>query len=341
MKNDGALLEPSQFIEEIRQPMKLDIQNINLSDEDKFHFSSLRFGVVQKPVLQQAEKEYIDRLLSNFSMNVTALNNYLECPLRFYYNSLVKVPSAKSESAAFGTATHGALADFINHMMNNGKLYPEKNFLIDRFTYHLHSEREVFTQESFARFMELGQQVMMKYHDKYYIPTPKNDFILTEFPLTKIVLNGIPLKGFTDKIQFWGKDIVITDFKTGAFEKAKRRGEFLRPGEKDTTHHGGNYWRQAVFYKILVDNLPGKNWKVLHTQFDFIEPDKNDEFYIERIDISAEEIQHVIKQITDTWEKIQQHDFYTGCGKPDCEWCNFAKDNRLYLKLEEVEPVEL
>jgi DNA helicase-2/ATP-dependent DNA helicase PcrA len=134
---------------------------------------------------------------------------------------------------------------------------------------------------------------------------------------------------------------VITDFKTGAFEKAKRRGEFLRPGEKDTTHHGGNYWRQAVFYKILVDNLPGKNWKVLHTQFDFIEPDKNDEFYIERIDISVEEIQHVIKQITDTWEKIQQHDFYTGCGKPDCEWCNFAKDNRLYLKLEEVEPVEL
>jgi len=341
MKNDGALLEPSQFIEEVREPLALPVHEINLSEDDKLHFAALRFGVVQKPVLQQAEKEYIDRLLSNFAMNVTALNNYLDCPLRFYYSNLVKVPSAKSEPAAFGTAVHAALADFINHMMKNGKVYPGKNFLVDRFVYHLQSEREVFTQESLARFMELGQEEMAKYYDHYYIPSPKGDFILTEFPLTKVVLNGIPLKGFTDKIQFWGNDIVITDFKTGAVEKARRRGEFLKPGEKENTPHGGNYWRQAVFYKILVDNLPGKKWNVLHTQFDFVEPDKNDEFYIERLNISTEEVQQVKQQIAEVWEKIQHHDFYTGCGKPECEWCNFAKDNKLYLRLEEIEPVEL
>ena len=282
----------------------------------------------------------MERLLSNFVMNVTALNNYLDCPLRFYYNTLVRVPSAKSEAAAFGTAVHEALSDFLNHMMENKKIYPGKQFLIDKFLIHLNYEREVYTQESIARFAEYGQEILSKYFDKYYSPAPVGDFILTEHPLTKVVLDGIPLKGFTDKIQFWKKDIVITDYKTGSAEKAKRRGEFLLPGQKEEKPHGGNYWRQAVFYKILVDNLQGKGWKVLHTQFDFVEPNSKNEFDIERLDISTEEVDLVKQQIKNTWEQIQQHNFYTGCGKPECEWCNFAKDNKIYLRLEEEETVE-
>ncbi len=335
MKNDGNLLQPSQFVEEMRQPLSLPVQDIKLTEEEKLHYSSLRFGIVQKPVLQNAEKDYIDRLLGNFVMNVTALNNYLDCPLRFYYSTLVKVPSAKSEAAQFGTAVHAALSDFNNTMMENGKIYPGKDFLLRRFHFHINNGREVFTQESLKRFAEYGQGVLGKYYDRYYLPAPKGDFILTEYPLNKVVLNKIPLKGFTDKIQFWGKDIVITDFKTGSFVKARQRGEFLLPGQKDEVPHGGNYWRQGVFYKILVDNLPAKNWKVLFIQFDFIEPNNKDEFEIEKLNITAEDIQQVKDQITKVWEKIQQHDFYTGCGKPGCEWCNFAKDNKLYLKLEE------
>ena len=42
-------------------------------------------------------------------------------------------------------------------------------------------------------------------------------------------------------------------------------------------------------------------------------------------------------QITDTWAKIQDHDFYTGCGKPECSWCNFVKEHKLYVSLVEQE----
>lgn len=336
MKNDGKLLEPSQFVEEIRETLRLEATPVALTEEEKLFFSSVRFGVVQKPVLDQAEKDFTNRLLEKFVMNVTALNNYLDCPLRFYYSSLIRVPSAKSEAAQFGTAVHEALSDFLNHMMNNNKIYPDKKFLIQRFVYHINDEREVFTQESLHRFLEYGQTILDKYYDKYYNPASKGDFILTEYPLTKVVVNNIPLKGFTDKIQFWGNDIIITDYKTGSFAKAKARGEFELPGS-DKKPEGGNYWRQAVFYKILVDNLPGKNWKVLHTQFDFVEPNAKDEFDIQKLSITAEEMAKVKEQITTTWEQIQQHNFYTGCGKPDCEWCNFAKNNKIYSSLIEEE----
>ncbi len=59
--------------------------------------------------------------------------------------------------------------------------------------------------------------------------------------------------------------------------------------------------------------------------------------------ITGEEVEQVKKQIVSTWNKIQQHDFYTGCGKPDCEWCNFAKNNKIYSSLieKDSEPEEV
>ncbi len=341
MKNDGKLLEPSQFVEEIREPLEITAEIIRLSEAEKLSYAALRFGVVQKPILQQAEKDFIDRLLHNFVMNVTALNNFLECPLRFYYNNLIRVPSAKSEAAQFGTAVHEALSDFINHMMNNQKIYPEKSFLVQQFLFHINNGREVFTRESLQRFCEYGEKILSQYYDKYYNPAPQGDFILTEFPLTKVVVNDIPLKGFTDKIQFWKNDIIITDFKTGSLVKASKRCEFAKPGEVEEKPYGGNYWRQAVFYKILVDNLPGKNWNVLLIQFDFVEPNLKNEFDIQKMIVTVEETDQVKEQITSVWNQIQEHDFYTGCGKPDCEWCNFAKDSKLYVKLLEVEEKEV
>jgi DNA helicase-2/ATP-dependent DNA helicase PcrA len=135
---------------------------------------------------------------------------------------------------------------------------------------------------------------------------------------------------------------VITDYKTGSLAKAKKRGEFELPGSEKKPD-GGNYWRQAVFYKILVDNLPGKNWNVLHTQFDFVEPNSKDEFDLQKLFITAEDIEKVKEQIVSVWYKIQEHDFYTGCGKPDCAWCNFAKNNKIYSSLIEEgnEPEEI
>ena len=39
-------------------------------------------------------------------------------------------------------------------------------------------------------------------------------------------------------------------------------------------------------------------------------------------------------------KKIRDHDFYTGCGKEDCHWCNFVKTNNLAVALNEIEEEE-
>jgi DNA helicase-2/ATP-dependent DNA helicase PcrA len=110
------------------------------------------------------------------------------------------------------------------------------------------------------------------------------------------------------------------------------------PSDKDPV--GGDYWRQAVFYKILVDNYEQKGWKVVSTEFDFIEPDKKKNYKKEKIFISPEDIEFVSEQIKMVWDKIQNHDFYAGCGKENCHWCNFVKTNNLTVALHEVEEEE-
>ena len=56
--------------------------------------------------------------------------------------------------------------------------------------------------------------------------------------------------------------------------------------------------------------------------------------------IELEDITTVKQQIVNVWQKIQEHDFYTGCGKEDCHWCNFVKTNNLAVALHELNEEE-
>jgi DNA helicase-2/ATP-dependent DNA helicase PcrA len=143
----------------------------------------------------------------------------------------------------------------------------------------------------------------------------------------------VPIKGKLDKLEFDGKNVNVVDYKTG--DPDKGRTKLQPPNDKEP--NGGDYWRQAVFYKLLVDNYDQKNWKALSTEFDFIEPDKKKNYRREKLVISPADITTVTEQITATWQKIQNREFHKGCGKEDCHWCNFVKTNELAVALHEIE----
>jgi DNA helicase II / ATP-dependent DNA helicase PcrA len=334
--HDGKALEASRFIAEMMG--EVPAVEYAITDDLILKYSSFRYGMVQRPELEKAEREFIEQLLSNFKMNVTALNNYLECPVRFYYNSLIRIPSASSEAAQFGSSMHDALSFYINKMMENDKVYPPKEELLNRFRVHLYNHREVFSDESLQRFTDHGLQCLSAYHAAFFEGKP-GDFIRTEVPM-EAVLDHVPLKGFADAIQYWGNEVEITDYKTGSLEKTNRRYEFSEPGNPKKPE-GGNYWRQAVVYKILFDRQKGKNKELRSIQFQYIEPNDKKEFDSRKVVITPEAEQFVIEQIKDSWEKIQQHDFYKGCGKPECQWCNFVKEHKIYIDLHEADDEEI
>ena len=56
--------------------------------------------------------------------------------------------------------------------------------------------------------------------------------------------------------------------------------------------------------------------------------------------INPQDIDTVKQQITMVWNKIQNREFYTGCGKEECHWCNFVKENNLAIALHNIDEGE-
>jgi DNA helicase-2/ATP-dependent DNA helicase PcrA len=75
---------------------------------------------------------------------------------------------------------------------------------------------------------------------------------------------------------------------------------------------------------------------VISTEFDFVEPDKTKGYQKRKVFIEAADIETVKQQLTMVWNKIQARDFYTGCGKENCHWCNFVKSNKLEIALHDI-----
>jgi DNA helicase-2/ATP-dependent DNA helicase PcrA len=328
-KSDGKEAEPSQFIIEVIEGKEAIIQKIELPSEVKATYTLLRLQSAPMPEIQQLEDDFITPKLEKFSMNVTALNNYLKCPLHFYYNSLIRVPSGKSEATTFGSAVHDALNKLFKKMQEANNVFPDIQTLVQDFNYYMNRHREAFTNQEFKDRKELGETVLIKYYDRYV--NEWNKVVTTEYRINNVVVKDIPLKGAIDKIEFNGKQVVVIDYKTGNIENAREKLQ----GPNDKNPLGGDYWRQAVFYKILLNHHP-KNWEVVSAEFDFVEPNKKKLFEKIAISISDADLTTVSQQIQMVWEKIQNKDFYTGCGKEDCHWCNFVKTNQLTVALHEI-----
>ena len=331
-KADGKELEPSMFIAEILQTHELPIERIEVSEENLMDFEVLNFTCLA-PEIEKSEDDFINSLLEKYVMNVTSLNNYLNCPLEFYFKNLLRIPSGKSENTEFGSAIHFALQKLFEKMQKEEhQQFHTREELIYDFKWYMSRHRENFTKEAFNRRMEQGEIVLGDYY-KNYIPN-SNKIVRVECLIKNVVVNGIPIKGKIDKLEFNGKEVNVVDYKTGDVSGKHTSENLLPPSESQP--NGGNYWRQAVFYKILIDNYDKKEWKVISTEFDFVEPDKKKGFIKRKVLIQPEDIETVMQQIKIVWDKIQQKDFYTGCGKEKCHWCNFVKENKLEVALHEL-----
>ena len=122
------------FIAEILDQHLLPAEKVFISEEVLAEFQCLQFGEAEAPEIEKIEKDFVDRLLDKFVMNVTALNNYLKCPLEFYFKNLIRIPSPKNEATEFGSAVHYALEQLFRKMQDGGKeQFPFKRNFYCRF----------------------------------------------------------------------------------------------------------------------------------------------------------------------------------------------------------------
>lgn len=332
LNNDGKESEATQFIPEIIERTDLQIQSESTSSEKLFELNVSALSEPAKPVIELFDEDYIIDVLENFEMSASALNCYLDCPVGFYYQYILRVPGAKSDAMAFGIAVHHALKQlFVNLKKSPQQKFHSAEEFVQDFVFEMYRHKDSFTAKQFELRIALGKQVLPEYYSKYIALW--NKIAVTEFHIRNTEVAGVPIKGTLDKIEFHGNDVNVVDYKTGNPQYAREKVK--PPDEKNP--NGGDYWRQILFYKILLDNQRLQRWNMVSGEVDFIEKDASKNDFVQwRIAIVKEHIDIVVAQIRDTYQKIKNHEFAEGCGKDDCEWCKFVKENNLNKK-----PVQL
>ena len=330
--------EPSKFVAELRDSALMEEVNQQFEKQtiDAFLQTTMQSLAVQLPE-SLLDSPFIDSLLEKYSLSVTHLNAYLHCPVSFYFNNFIRVPSAKSPNMTFGSAVHHALEVMFKKMNDT----PDKQFhdvgqFIKDFKWYMRKHEDSFLPATFERKIEYGEQILSNYYAKYI--NYWNKITSVEKNYKNVVVAGVPINGKLDKLEFDGNFVKVVDYKTGNYKNAIKK--FKRPdalkvqdaiakGKEPNFEeiHGGDYWRQAVFYKLIMDHDTTKNWEMRSAEFDFVEPDKDTgNFHKEPVPITPQDLATVQQQIVSVYAKIKNKEFTQGCGKEDCSWCQFTNN---------------
>jgi len=324
---DEKELEPCRFIAELMKDSNLEVQEKSLPEDKMNEFTQTRLGY-PNPRPKLIEHDHIDRLLENYSMSVTHLNKYLRCPLSFYFENMLKVPMARNKSMGFGNAIHSTLEKYFKAINDDpNRNIPEVSVMIDFYEKALFGYRSHFTKRQYDDLKVYGVEILTGYYNNYHMRWG----LPREYKLErsiKTAYNNIPINGKIDSIHIYDDRIDVYDFKTGnhtyAIDKLKGPQVSEDPeGEEDL---GGDYWRQIVFYKILIAN-DLEITKPMHAgTMDFIEPEKKSKKYIQkRIEVGDKDVLIVEEQLKKAYSGLQKHEF-EGCGEEDCHWCSFVKN---------------
>ena len=326
--NNGKDLSNSIFIDEISVPEERT--KITVPASVLMQYMADGMEPVSALKIELANTAWIERILQQFTLSYTTLSKFLNCPLTFYYESILKVPFLKGAALGFGSAVHAALERFFKDMKAANGVFPSKELLLQYFDTALFFESESFTTAEYDRRKEQGETLLTAYYDKNINVWPTN--VEIEWKVSRLMLDGVPVTGKIDKLEFEGNTCTVIDYKTGSPDYVGQ--QVSPPNEKQP--YGGDYWRQMVFYKLIIEAQADKDWRVTMGKFDYVMPSpKTGEYKEVKVPIFQQDELTVRQQVKEAYGRIMNHDFAEGCNKPDCHWCNFAKKYQLVRPVRE------
>ncbi|HEB13741.1 MAG TPA: ATP-dependent helicase, partial [candidate division CPR3 bacterium] len=255
---DGRSILPSRFIAEIAEKFRVK-GDVSIYENAFKKKGDVLFASVKAKTPDYQEKKFVRELFSTRGLSVSALNNYLSCPWKYFYINLVQIPQSPNRSQLYGTVIHNTLRDFFNILIKEKKA--SKTYLLSRLKVHA---LRMFSKKDAKEVVGKGVKALSGYYDAYR--KTFNAHVLNELSIQDVVLDDIRLTGKLDKVELGeDKEVNVVDYKTG---RVRSRNEI----EGKTKTSTGDYKRQLVFYKLLLDNHKKGKYIMKTGELDFVEP---------------------------------------------------------------------
>ena len=320
-EESGKKNNTSQYLDELIQEGCISSHDIESKEEVMAEAIFKRLETLPKD--NMLDNKSMDKLLENFTLSASSFNSYLTCPVRFYYENVLRVPGFSSEAAAYGTALHDAMWKFFEKMMEDPKNeFGTEEELLKLFKGEMFRGKGSFSESGYKFALERGEKNITQMYRQQVKTWPKD--VKLEMKIDSVDYNGVIMRGFLDRVDIISPTVAeIVDYKTGNVKTMKVKVG----GPTKTYPEGKQYWRQLIFYKILLENARDNKYKVLSAKIASLEPNDDNHFDQHVIQIKPEDEELVGGLIKETWENIHAHKFEEGCGEEYCTWCNFANDH--------------
>lgn len=283
------------------------------SKEESILVASLRRADEKDPLI--GTEKVLKDMVSNLTLSPTSLNNYIKCKRKFFYNSVLLLPSEKRLPLTFGNCVHKALEMVYRHFVDKGK-FPDFEFFKKAF------ERELNYQgvEKSIRLGCLRQLETLKDWFERESRAPVRPIGL-EKKLAIMLGDDLIFTGNYDKTELIDekrKLIRVIDYKTGAPD------DHIKGLAAENIDLGSDkceeYLRQLISYKLLFDrdNKQNCGFKISQGVLVFIEPVKESiikyglrkgEFINRAVEISEDMVKELEGAIKAVWRRIQKMDF--------------------------------
>ena len=323
-ESDGKALVPLRFIDE------LDNANVSRKVLERVGAEELysNRAVNGQPtsgskVFDANRQKLLDltkKVVSESGLSVTSLNHFLNCPNRFIYQSILKMPQAPSVAADKGTAMHEAIA----RVWDSHKVSPtEIEEIMKKSITEYFSKSLLSVKEKASASVELDTDVpdIAKAMSSHFALRNDKSIVFTETWVKTIIKFDIdiPIHGKMDAILDDGKDVMVFDYKAKqAMSENAIKGL--------TKSSDGNYFRQLIFYRILIQSDPRWRNRNIIPALVFVSPDDKGRCPNVTLPITDSDISRVRSEIESLVRAI-----WTGkivesfCNDPKCEWCGLRK----------------
>jgi DNA helicase-2/ATP-dependent DNA helicase PcrA len=285
LNEEGKEKTKSPFIEEVDGLVVVDTADFESGLGTEFA-SFFREGAPR--LLSVANQEYISEQFLKGKLSVSALNNFVESPILYFFRNLIHLPDAKTAHLDFGNLIHGTLEYYFNECKKKAKILDE-GILKESY------EKILEANPAYQEFEERGWNILQKYFSErksgFDVPL-ENEFRISAVPFELKDGQTLNLTGVMDKISRDKEgNIIVWDYKTGKAysDMPKDRKEKIK--------------RQAAFYKLLLRNAYGGKYDFQKAVFDFVEPNSKGEFEQASFEILPEdldEVRDLIQELADT-----------------------------------------
>ncbi|MDH5442487.1 MAG: ATP-dependent helicase [Candidatus Nomurabacteria bacterium] len=248
------------------------------------------FEPVHEPLASITNQEYIQEKFLTSKLSVSALNNYFDSPILYFFRNLIQLPDARSPFLDFGNLIHGTLEGYFEECKNEKEILNKDTLrkafdtvLVGNPLYQAYSERG---WDKVSAYFDAG-------HSDFVVPS-ENEYRVPALPFELSDGQIINLTGVVDKITHdKNGDIVVWDYKTG-----KSYSDMDKPRREKIK-------RQATFYKLLLSYAFDGRYNPQRIIFDFIEPsDKTGEYEQQEFIITDGDIEQLSDEINQLAQDI-------------------------------------